>query len=287
MTKKEILNQLISVQKREITEYNVYLNLAKILPEEKSKILYEIAEQEKRHYEILREITKRDVLPSKIKIFFQVLLAKILGLNFTLQLMEKGETISINLYGHLAEKELSIPQIIEDEREHERKLISLINEKRLIYIGDFVLGLNDALVELTGALAGLTLVLNNTRLIATVGLITGIAASLSMAASNYLSVREEKEKNALEAGFITGISYIITVLILVFPYFVFKESLTALLFTLLFSVIIVGIFNFYIATTKRENFISRFSHMIIISLSVAVINFGIGFLIKKFFGIEI
>ena len=47
-----------------------------------------------------------------------------------------------------------------------------------------VLGLNDALVELTGTIAGLTFVLTNTTLIAMAGIITGIAATLSMAASN-------------------------------------------------------------------------------------------------------
>jgi VIT1/CCC1 family predicted Fe2+/Mn2+ transporter len=287
MMEKEILQKILLAQKREITEYNVYLKLSKISPKEQSKILYEIAEQEKRHYEILRAISGQDVSYSKIKIFFYVLLAKILGLNFTLQLMERDEETAVDLYKSFAKKEASILQIIKDEREHERKLISLINEKRLIYISDFVLGLNDALVELTGVLAGLTLALNNTHLIAMVGLITGIAASLSMASSNYLAAREEKEKNALEAGFITGISYILTVLILIFPYFIFKESLMALIFTLIFSVIIVGVFNFYVAITKRENFFSRFSHMVIISLSVAAINFGIGFLIKKFFGIEV
>jgi len=287
MMEKEILQKILLAQKREITEYNVYLKLSKISPKEQSKILYEIAEQEKRHYEILRAISGQDISYSKIKIFFYVLLAKILGLNFALQLMERDEETAVDLYKSFAKKEASILQTIKDEREHERKLISLINEKRLIYISDFVLGLNDALVELTGVLAGLTLALNNTHLIAMVGLITGIAASLSMASSNYLAAREEKEKNALEAGLITGISYILTVLILIFPYFIFKEPLMALIFTLIFSVIIVGVFNFYVSITKRENFFSRFSHMVIISLSVAAINFGIGFLIKKFFGIEV
>ena len=52
-----------------------------------------------------------------------------------------------------------------------------------------VLGLNDALVELTGTLAGLTFALANARLVALAGIITGIAATLSMAASNYLAER--------------------------------------------------------------------------------------------------
>ena len=67
----------------------------------------------------------------------------------------------------------------------------MIREKQLDYVGSIVLGLNDALVELTGALAGLTLALQNTRLIAIAGLITAIAASFSMAASEYLSNKSD------------------------------------------------------------------------------------------------
>jgi VIT1/CCC1 family predicted Fe2+/Mn2+ transporter len=47
-------------------------------------------------------------------------------------------------------------------------------------------------VELTGALSGLTLAFRNTRLIAMAGLITGIAASLSMAGSEYLATKSEE-----------------------------------------------------------------------------------------------
>ena len=50
-------------------------------------------------------------------------------------------------------------------------------------MGSVVLGLNDELVEFTGALAGFTLALSDHRLIALTGSITGIAAALSMASS--------------------------------------------------------------------------------------------------------
>lgn len=63
----------------------------------------------------------------------------------------------------------------------------MIKEEKIGYVGSMVLGLNDALVELTGVLAGLTFTLQNTRLIGTAGLITGVAAALSMASSEYLS----------------------------------------------------------------------------------------------------
>ena len=82
-----------------------------------------------------------------------------------------------------------------------------------------VLGLNDALVELTGALAGLMLALQNVKLISLSGLITGIAASLSIAASEYLSTRSEDiGKHPVSAAIYIGIAYIITVTLLILPY---------------------------------------------------------------------
>lgn len=64
-----------------------------------------------------------------------------------------------------------------------RRYGGLLDEERLRYTGSTVLGLNDALMELTGVLAGLTLALRDTKLIVLTGAITGIAAVLSMGVS--------------------------------------------------------------------------------------------------------
>ena len=101
-------------------------------------------------------------------------------------------------------------------------------------MGSMVLGLNDALVELTGALAGFSLALQNTRIVALTGMITGIAASLSMAASEYLSTKSEKGgKNPVKASIYTGIAYVITVIALIMPFIFISQPLTALAVTLL------------------------------------------------------
>ncbi len=121
------------------------------------------------------------------------------------------------------------------------------------YAGSVVLGLNDALVELTGALAGLTLALQNVKLIALSGLITGIAASLSMAASEYLSTRSEKtDKHPVRAAVYTGIAYIITVTLLVLPYLIIQNYIIDLVITLAVAVLIIAGFNYYISVAKDE-----------------------------------
>ena len=152
-----------------------------------------------------------------------------------------------------------------------------------------VLGLNDALVELTGALAGFTLSIQNSKTIAFLGLITGISASFSMAASEYLSTKAEDdaEVDAKKASLYTGIAYVLTVIALVLPFFFITNYFVSLAVTILIAIIIIAIFNYYLSVAKRENFKKRFTEMALISIGVAAISFLIGFVVKKFFGLEI
>lgn len=156
----------------------------------------------------------------------------------------------------------------------------MIDEERLRYASAIVLGLNGALVELTGALAGFTLAFQNARLIAMAGLITGIAAAMSMAASEYLSVRAEGRKDFIKSSAYTGAAYILTVLFLIFPYLILNNLYLSLGITILNAIIVIFLFTFYISVAKELSFRKRFFEMALISLGITAITFGIGFLIK-------
>jgi VIT1/CCC1 family predicted Fe2+/Mn2+ transporter len=105
-----------------------------------------------------------------------------------------------------------------------------MTEKKIHPASAIVLGLNDALVELTGSLAGLSLALASTNLIAVAGIIIGFSGALSMTASEYLSAKEDqnKKKKAHIFATYTGLSYLGTVLILTSPYLIFETVSTAL-----------------------------------------------------------
>ncbi|MFO7657806.1 MAG: VIT1/CCC1 transporter family protein, partial [Bacteroidales bacterium] len=211
----------------------------------------------------------------------------IFGLTFGIKLMENGENQANEKYMLFAEIIPEALKIAGEEGEHEKRLISILHEEKLNYIGSVVLGLNDALVELTGVLAGLSLALQNTRIIALVGLITGISASLSMAASEYLSTKAEENGNiAAKSALYTGIAYIFTVILLILPYFIFSHYMLCLSGTIIIAILIIYLFNFYISIAKDYNFKKRFTEMLLISLGVAAISFLIGFLIRRLFGIE-
>lgn len=284
----KMYSQLLKDQQDEITAHYLYNRIADSIKDEKnSKIIRRIAKDELGHYNTLKSITKKELKPQKLKIFLYYWLIRILGLTFGIKLQEKGEASAITSYDLKNNSIKCIEQIIKDEERHEKELINMINEERLDYMGSVVLGLNDALVELTGALAGYTFAFQNTRLIALTGLITGISASFSMAASEYLSTRQEGDKDATKSAVYTGIAYVITVMFLIMPFLFIKNPYISLGTALLVAVAIIFVFNYYISVAKDLNFKKRFSEMALISLGVALISFLIGIVVKQIIGIDV
>jgi VIT1/CCC1 family predicted Fe2+/Mn2+ transporter len=271
-----------------MTEHRAYDRIAGLVKEPANAgVLRKIAKEERRHAEFWSRYTATQVRPRRFVAAFYLALARILGLTFGLKLMERGEQRARINYERILQ---AIPEgrpVYEEEEHHERQLLDLIQEERLSYMGSVVLGLNDALVELTGALAGLTLALRKTSLIAVVGLITGIAASLSMAASEYLSQKSEgKAAKALTSALYTGVAYIGTVLLLVLPYLLLDSVALALGITLAVAIMVIAAFNFYLSVARDLAFGRRFAEMSLLSLGVALFSFGLGYVIRSVFGVE-
>ncbi len=290
MELNEVLRQeLLKAQRTEITEYHVYHNIADILPDEENrKVVEEIGDDEKRHYEIWKGYTGEDVKPNKFQIWLYTAISKVFGFTFGFKLMELGEEKAQVNYAKIADELPEARDVIRDEDEHEDKLLEMLDEETLMYAGSVVLGLNDALVELTGALAGLTLAFRDVRIIALSGLVTGIAASLSMAASEYLSTgSEDTDKHPVRAAIYTGIAYILTVALLILPYLLVNNEIVALAITLTTSVVIIAVFNFYTSVAQNKNFWKNFLEMAGLSLGVAAFSFLIGFLIRNWLGVDI
>jgi VIT1/CCC1 family predicted Fe2+/Mn2+ transporter len=286
---ERVRKTILTAQKNEITEHFIYEKLSESTRDPNNKrILKQIAHDELDHYNFWKKYTKENVKPNKLKIRTYYLISRIFGITFGIKLMEKGEEKAQTTYEKISKSVPAAKSIVKDEDEHENQLIDLIDEERLKYVGSMVLGLNDALVELTGALAGLTFALQNTRLIAMAGLITGIAASLSMATSEYLSTKSEQDgKSPIKASVYTGSAYVVTVLFLIFHYFVFTELYLCLGLTILNAVTVIFIFTFYISVAKDIPFKNRFLEMALISLGIASLTFIIGFIIRTFLNVEL
>lgn len=278
------------MQQNELTESVIYEKIAAFAKGEENKAtLLRLAREEKAHCQIWEKYTGISMKPSKWKVFYYTLMARILGFTFAVKLMERGEENAQSEYALLAEEVEESVHIRQQEEEHENALLAMLDEERLQYVGSMVLGLNDALVELTGSLAGFAFALQNTRLIALSGLIVGISATFSMASSEFLAARSEGRTDALKSCTYTGIAYLLTVVALIAPYLLFPvgQYIPALICMLVVVILIIAGFSYYTSVAQDQPFKSRFWEMALISVGVAVLSFIVGILAKKFLGVDL
>ena len=286
--------RLLKLQRMEATEAEVYRRLARMQKDEVNRSILEgISLEEERHEAVIAGMTGEKVLPDMRKVRRQIMLARLFGFTFSVKMMESTEQDAAAEY-----RELGLDDIADEEEAHEENMIGMLDEERLRYSGSVVLGMSDALVELTGALAGLTFALQSLNLVALAGLVTGISASFSMGASEYLSSRaEKKSESAVRAAFFTWISYLITVLMLVSPYLLFSSGspdfqglephIQALVCTFIIGLLIVAVFNFYVSVVEEVSFRSRFTEMAAILGVVSLISYGIGIALRGVLGVEV
>ena len=286
----EALKIIRKMQQSELDESIIYKNIASFAKgKENRRTLMRLAKEERAHCEIWKKYTGEQMQPNKRKILFYTLIARILGFTFAVKLMERGEGNAQAEYALLAEEVEESIVIRQQEEEHEQALLGMLDEERLQYVGSMVLGLNDALVELTGSLAGFAFALQNTRLIALSGLIVGISATFSMASSEFLAARSEGRTDALKSCSYTGVAYLLTVVALIAPYLLLPAGafIPALVLMLGVVIAIIAGFTYYTSVAQDQPFKVRFLEMATISISVAVVSFLVGVLAKQVLGVDL
>ena len=278
------------MQQSELTESVIYEKIAAFAKgDENKQTLLRLSREEKAHYLIWKKYTNQEMKPESLKVLKYTMIARTLGFTFAVKLMERGEENAQVEYDLLAREVAESTAIRQQEEEHEQALLAMLDEERLQYVGSMVLGLNDALVELTGSLAGFAFALQNTRLVALSGLIVGISATFSMASSEFLAARSEGRSDALKSCSYTGIAYLLTVIALIAPYLIFPETMfiPALLCMLGMVILIIAGFTYYTSVAQDQPFKSRFLEMALISVGVAVVSFVVGILAKMFLGVDV
>ena len=287
---KENLQKALKQQQSEINDHTIYKALASYQENEKNREVFEkIAKDEKAHYEFWVRITNQQIEAQKLVVWWYIFLVKIFGTSFALKSLEKRESGAEEFYKELFEIYPESKKIYKQEVQHEFELIDMLNDKKLLYAGAIVLGMNDALVELTGTLSGIALAFDKSLTVGLTGLIMGIAASLSMAGSAYFEAKENPSEdiNPLVYSLYTGVSYILTTAILVVPFFIFETMAYSLIMMFISAFLAIISYNFYISVAKDLSFSKRVIQMSAITFGVALISFGIGYVVKYYFGIEI
>ena len=266
----------------EYTDYLVYSGLAERERDPKLKgILERLAQMEKKHYEFwLRYCPECEGRYRRSSLLLSKLMRRLLGLTFTLKFLERHEEEVIAGYRAYLEKVDSddvekLREIIRDEEEHEKALMSEVHERIVDYLGSITLGLSDALIELVGVLAGTVAVFKSSFIAGITGLIVGVSASISMAAAAYLQAKNEHKTSPRLSAIFTGISYVLTVILLILPFFLLNIPLQSLTFSILIAVAIVISTSYYTAVIFDRKFVTTF-------LETAALTLGIGFGVYAF-----
>lgn len=287
MEDEALKHKLLQFMRNEITEHHVYRELSARCRGRNREVLARIAADELRHYQQFRRRTGVDVGPNRLRLFFYLLLARVCGLTFAMKLMENGEAMAGALYEKLLADMPEIAQIIEEEALHERLLLSEIEEESLRHLGSIVLAVNNSLQEFTGIAVGLTFALQDGRAVANTVLISGLAASLAMAASEYLSQKSDggsEPRHAARAAGLTGVAYLLVVLLIVMPFYLLHHHLAALGVTLALVLAVITMFAFFMATVKELRFRRLFAEILLLAAGVISASFCIGLLARRFLG---
>ncbi len=284
--KEETLKKILEYQKNEITEHILYGALAERFRGKNSEILKKIADDELKHYNFFKKITGRDIKPSHAKIYFYRLISLIFGITFTMKMMSNGEEQAEHNYEEVEENVPGIRKIINEEVKHEQALIGQIEEGIIKHMGSMVLAINNSIQEITGIVVGLTFALSDSLLVGKTALISGMAATLAMVASEYLSQKAEAGESGepVKAAIYTGVVYIFVVGAIVSPYFIFEHHYTSLAAALSSVVIIVTAFTFFMSVVKGLRYRKALFEVTSITAAVVALSLGLGMIIKHVFG---
>ena len=286
----DIQKILLRIQQSEMTEAAAYHAMADAIKDEHNReALTRVADEIASQAKALETCTNKQLAADERKVKRYARMARIFGFTFAAKLMDRRKIKFVNHSKKLLSEMPEVEKMQADEQKRDDELFALLNEKRLSYVGAMILGMNDAIVEITGTLAGLTLAMQNTRLIALSGLITGVAATLSMAASEYLAERSDGKGDAAKSGLMTGGAYFITVVILLLPYLILDDKmyLLAMGIMLVLVVLILAGFNFYTSVARDVSFGKNFGQMCAISLGVAALSFVLGYAVRTFLGVDV
>jgi VIT1/CCC1 family predicted Fe2+/Mn2+ transporter len=278
----------------EYIDHRVYSYLAKIEKnEERKKILENFGKMEHEHYIFWKSLMKKEMKDSsldniRIKLF--ILFKYIFGLIFTIKLMEKNEKRVIEEYKKLLNKfegetKQKLELIIKDEIEHENFWMNQMKDETTRYLGFIILGLADAIIEITGVHAGFLGVTASTIIAGIAGLVVGVSASLAMASAAYLQAKQDEGSNPRISAIYTGVFYILAVVALATPYFMTHDMLVAFLSSLVIAVMLIGFFNFYSSVIFERKFAKEFLTSMTIILVTASISFIVGEFLGNIFGI--
>lgn len=273
----------------ELLDHELYARLAARERNERNrKLLEELARDELRHHLFWSKLAGpvRLGLRDRLKLRLLLSLSRLAGKTFTIKLLERGEAATVGEYRRAAaelggELAAELARVIEDEELHESELASSLDELVVRQLGSIALGVSDAIIELTGVLAGFAGYTGSPLQVAAAGLIVGVSAALSMAAAAYSQAKHERGKNPRTTATFTGLFYMLTVLALVAPLLLGVPASLGVALSLACALAILAAFSFYSAVIMERPFLREYLENAAVIMAVSLVGYAFGQVVKE------
>ena len=276
----------------EWSDYTLYQRLSKTVDGDSpfAGILKDLSATEHGHYEFWRKyVPGEEPRLSRLTLYWLLFLRRFFGLTFAIRYLDRHEAKVVVEYGALAplipdEDKAAFDAMVADEKEHEKAFAMKAESSAVAYISFVVLGLADALVEISGIHAGWLGLFEKTEIAGLAGIIAGGAASLAMASAAFAQAKQGGFKgSARVSAAYTGVSYFITAVMLATPYFLTSSMLLALGGSLTLAVVILAVTTWYSVVIQEKLFMRDFIEILLILFATTIVVFTLGYVVSAAF----
>lgn len=280
----------------EWSDYTLYERLSRSVRTDSpfAEALRTLADTERGHYEFWKKyVPEEEPRLDSVKLYRMLFLRRFFGLTFAIRFLDRHEAKVVEEYTGLAplipeSDRAAFDAMVADEKEHEKAFAMKVESSAVSYISFVVLGLADALVEISGIHAGWLGLFAKTEIAGLAGIIAGGAASLAMASAAFAQAKQGFQGSARLSAAYTGISYFVTAVILATPYFLTSTMALALGFSLTLAVIILAVTTWYSTVIQEKPFFRDFVVILLILFATTIVVFSLGYVVSAAFpGIKV
>ncbi len=268
----------------EFSDFTLYDRLARTVTRDSpfAEVLRALSTTEKGHFEFWKKyVPEEQPKLARLKLYWVLFLRKFLGLTFATRYLDRHEANVVVRYNELRplipEADLTaFDAMVADEKEHEKEFAMKAESSAIRYISFIVLGLADALVEISGIHAGWLGLFEKTELAGLAGVVAGGAASMAMASAAFAQAKQGFHGSASLSAVYTGIFYFVTAVILATPYFLTSSMLLALFSSLALAVAILAMTTWYSIVIQQKPFLKDFLEILAILFGATILVFLLG-----------
>ncbi|MFM2374473.1 MAG: hypothetical protein RLZZ234_468 [Candidatus Parcubacteria bacterium] len=268
-----------------LRHYEIYLTLESYEKEPALKMLMsELAQVTKDEFIFWgrKGVVRGDEVKRPLLAYGYVVLRRLLGVTLATHLIINRERARLSHF-----EAYCVDCLDHDERKaveamiaRSLALVPASEDPHYRFFSYVVLGWNDALIELVGALIGFSLALRDPRIVTVAGLVSGITAAASIAASAYLQAEHETGKDPHRAAFYTGLSYFVIATLLVLPFVITGSIVWGVVIMLGIALMLVFVLALYSSVVLGKAYLHQVRQILALSLGVAFVAFSVGYFLN-------